>query len=84
MGITVVTPAEAGSVIAENAINTVMPVKTGIQNLLKLLDSPVSSTGQAHCRASLARNDKKVITTQSRRMNILEFAFFRSSGFLAI
>jgi hypothetical protein len=32
----------------------------GIQNLLKILDSPVSSTGQAHRRASLARNDTKV------------------------
>jgi hypothetical protein len=42
-----------------------MPVKTGIQNLLILLDSPVSSTGQAPRRASLARNDKKVIVTQS-------------------
>ncbi len=35
-----------------------MPVKTGIQNLLKILDSPVSSTGQALRRAALARNDK--------------------------
>ena len=42
-----------------------MPVKTGIQNMLIILDSPVSSTGQAQSRASLARNDKKVITTQS-------------------
>ena len=42
-----------------------MPVKTGIQKLLKLLDSPVSSTEQAPRRASLARNDKKVIATQS-------------------
>ena len=43
-----------------------MPVKTGIQNMLKILDSPVSSTGQAQSRASLALNDKKVITTQSQ------------------
>ena len=42
-----------------------MPAKVGIQNLLKILDSPVSSTGQAHRRASLeynpayaGRNDK--------------------------
>jgi len=35
-----------------------MPAKAGIQNLLKILDSPVSSTGQALRRASLARNDK--------------------------
>ena len=33
--------------------------------MLKILDSPVSGTGQAQSRASLARNDKKVITTQS-------------------
>ncbi len=41
-----------------------MPVKTGIQNMLIILDSPVSSTGQAQSRASLALNDKKVIVTQ--------------------
>jgi hypothetical protein len=48
-------------------------VKTGIQKLLKLLDSPVSSTGQAQSRTSLeynpahaGRNDKKVIATQSQ------------------
>ncbi len=33
----------------------------------KLLYSPVSSTGQAPRRASLARNDKKVIATLSRK-----------------
>ena len=36
-----------------------------IQKLLIILDSPVSGTGQAQSRASLARNDKKVIATQS-------------------
>jgi hypothetical protein len=41
-----------------------MPTKVGIQNLLKILDSPVSSTGQAHRRTSLARNDETVIATQ--------------------
>ena len=46
-----------------------MPVKTGIQKLLKLLDSPVSSTVQAYRRAALARNDKILITTQSLRGN---------------
>jgi hypothetical protein len=48
----------------KEAVNIVMPVKTGIQNMLKILDFPVSSTGQAQSRASLALNDKKVITTQ--------------------
>jgi len=43
----------------------VIPAKAGIQNMLKMLDSPVSGTGQAQSRASLARNDKKVIATQS-------------------
>jgi hypothetical protein len=43
-----------------------MPTKVGIQNLLKILDSPVSSTGQAQSRASLARNDETVIVTQSQ------------------
>jgi hypothetical protein len=42
-----------------------MPVKTDIQKMLKILDSPVSSTRQAQSRVSLARNYKKVITTQS-------------------
>jgi hypothetical protein len=38
----------------------VVPAQAGNQNydLNKILDSPVSSTGQAFCRASLARNDK--------------------------
>ncbi|HOE79934.1 MAG TPA: hypothetical protein PLX58_05595 [Smithellaceae bacterium] len=49
----------------KETVNIVMPVKTGIQNMLIILDSPVSSTGRAQSRASLARNDKKVITTQS-------------------
>jgi hypothetical protein len=53
--------------IAKSAIKVVMPVKTGIQKLLNILDSAVSSTGQAHRRAPLAWNDKKVITTQSLR-----------------
>jgi hypothetical protein len=51
--------------IAESAIISVMPAKAGIQNLLKILDSPVSSTGQALRLASLednpayaGRNDK--------------------------
>jgi hypothetical protein len=39
--------------------------KAGIQKMLIFLDSPVSSTGQALRRASLARNDKIVIATQS-------------------
>ena len=45
----------------------VIPAKAGIQNLLIILDSPVSGTGQAHRRASLARNDKKAVVcaTQS-------------------
>ena len=51
--------------IGENSFKIVIPAKAGIQKLLKLLDSPVSSTGQAQSRASLARNDKKVIMTQS-------------------
>jgi hypothetical protein len=41
-----------------------MPANAGIQNSLKILDSPVSSTGQAQSRASLARNDKNVIVAQ--------------------
>jgi len=45
-------------IVSESAINNVMPVKAGIQKQLKILDSPVSSTGQAQSRASLARNDK--------------------------
>jgi hypothetical protein len=49
----------------KEAVNIVMPVKTGIQNMLKMLDFPASSTGQAQNRASLALNDKKVIATQS-------------------
>jgi len=44
--------------IGENSFKIVIPAKAGIQKLLKLLDSPVSSTGQAQSRASLARNDK--------------------------
>jgi len=55
--------------IGENSFKIVIPVKAGIQKLLKLLDSPVSSTGQALRRASLARNDKMVIATQSLRGN---------------
>jgi len=47
--------------IVLNAINNVMPAKAGIQTSSrrktgtssKLLDSPVSSTGQAQSRASL-------------------------------
>jgi hypothetical protein len=39
-------PAPGGCVaIAKSAIKVVMPVKTGIQKLLNILDSPVSSTG---------------------------------------
>jgi hypothetical protein len=38
----------------KEAVNIVMPVKTGIQNMLKILDFPVSSTRQAQSRASLA------------------------------
>ena len=34
-------------------IKVVMPAQAGIQNSLILLDSPVSSTGQAQSRASL-------------------------------
>jgi hypothetical protein len=49
----------------KEAINIVMPVQTGIQNMLKILDFPVSSTGQAQSRAWFALNYKKVITTQS-------------------
>ncbi|NLN39295.1 MAG: hypothetical protein GX155_06840 [Smithella sp.] len=49
----------------KEAVNIVMPVKTGIQNVLKILDFSVSSTRQAQSRASLALNDKKVIATQS-------------------
>jgi hypothetical protein len=47
-----------------------MPVKTSIQNMLKILDSPVSSTGQAQSCASLARKDEKVITIQPPGGNI--------------
>jgi hypothetical protein len=54
-------------VMLEIIIKLVIPAQAGIQNLLIILDSPVSSTGQAHRRASLARNDKKVIVTQSLR-----------------
>jgi hypothetical protein len=49
----------------KEAVTIVIPAKAGIQNMLKILDSPVSGTGQAQSRASLARNDKKVIATQS-------------------
>jgi hypothetical protein len=45
--------------ISEIIIKLVIPAQAGIQNLLKILDSPVSSTGQAQSRASLVRNDKK-------------------------
>jgi len=48
---------------SKEAVNIVMPVKTGIQNVLKILDFSVSSTRQAQSRASLALNYKKVITT---------------------
>ena len=48
----------------KEAINIVMPVKTGIQDIMKILDSSVSSTGQAQSRSSLALKDKKVIKTQ--------------------
>jgi hypothetical protein len=36
----------------KEAINIVMPMKIGIQNMLKMLDSPVPSTSQAQRRAS--------------------------------
>jgi hypothetical protein len=49
----------------KEAVKIAMPLKTGIQNILKILDPPVSSTRQAQSRTSLAWNDKKVITTQS-------------------
>ena len=56
----------------EITIKVIIPVvddlqvtQAGIQKLLIILDSPVSGTGQAQSRASLARNDKKVIATQS-------------------
>ena len=52
--------------MSEINIKVVIPAQAGIQNLLIILDSPVSSTGQAQSRALLARNDKKVIATQSR------------------
>ena len=45
-------------VMSESTIKIVIPAQAGIQNVMKILDSPVSSTGQAHRRASLARNDK--------------------------
>ena len=51
--------------ISEIIIKLVIPAQAGIQNLLIILDSPVSSTGQAQSRASLARNDKNAIVTQS-------------------
>jgi hypothetical protein len=38
------------------AIKVVIPAQAGIQHLLKILDSPVSSTGQALRRASLEYN----------------------------
>jgi len=53
---------------------SVIPAKAGIKTLsprrqstshMQILDSPVSSTGQAQGRASLVRNDKKEITTKS-------------------
>jgi|GEM_PF-2195198 len=55
---------------SSKAVNIVIPAKAGIQNMLKILDSPVSSTGQAQSRALLARNDQKVITTQSPKGDI--------------
>ncbi len=51
----------------------VILAEAGIQKLLIMLDSPVSGTGQAHRRASLARNDKKVIATHSRRRGTKPF-----------
>jgi hypothetical protein len=42
-----------------------MPVKTGIQKLLNILDSVSRSAGIYPANAG--RNDKKVITTQSLR-----------------
>jgi hypothetical protein len=41
-----------------------MPVNNRHPDILKILDSPVSSTGQAQSRASLARNDKTVFAFQ--------------------
>jgi hypothetical protein len=38
----------------KEAVNIVMPVKAGIRNMLKIPDSPVSSTRQAQSRTSLA------------------------------
>jgi hypothetical protein len=67
--------------IAKSAIKVVMPVKTGIQKMLNILDSPVSSTGQAHRRAPLARNDKKVITTQSHAPGRSDIIFPVRTGF---
>jgi uncharacterized protein (DUF1778 family) len=46
-------------------VDDLQVTQAGIQNLLKILDYPVSSTGQALRRALLARNDKKVIMKQS-------------------
>jgi hypothetical protein len=46
-------------------IKIVIPAKAGIQYWLIILDSPVSRTGQALRRATLARNDEKAIATQS-------------------
>ncbi|OGP68471.1 MAG: hypothetical protein A2W27_01835 [Deltaproteobacteria bacterium RBG_16_44_11] len=60
--------------IGENSFKIVIPAKAGIQNLLKILDSPVSSTGQALRRALLEfirrmldGMTKMVIATQSRK-----------------
>jgi hypothetical protein len=53
------TPPTETVGISEIIIKLVIPAQAGIQNLLKILDSPVSSTGQAQSRASLVRNDKK-------------------------
>ena len=74
--------------IAKSAIKVVMPVKTGIQTSSrrrtgtssKLLDSPVSSTGQALRRAPLARNDKRVMTTKSRKPVSSIIMYFLDSG----
>jgi hypothetical protein len=48
----------------KEAVTLVIPAKAGIQNMLKILDS---------CRASLARNDKEVIATQSPKGDIKWF-----------
>ena len=53
--------------IAKSAIKVVMPVKTGIQELLNILDSPVSSTGQALRRALLAHPEGHKRNDSSRQ-----------------